>query len=119
MNACRSEKTCRMETVGERLRWEAGQTTRAETRCGCFLPDLTGLARDPSAANLPTPIWRAPKRGARGIERPSLHAAKTWMNALSRGPDLWHLYGHGKQPQFLCRRHPRSSFGAAQGRTIH
>ena len=34
-------------------RWEAGQTTRAETHCGCFLPDLTGLARRPSAADLP------------------------------------------------------------------
>jgi len=29
--------------------------TRAETRCGCFLPDLTGLARRPSTAGLPTP----------------------------------------------------------------
>src|SRR5262245_43949967 len=28
-------------------------TTRAKTRYGCFLPDLTGLARRPSAANLP------------------------------------------------------------------
>jgi hypothetical protein len=27
--------------------------TRAETRYGCFLPDLTGLARDTSTANLP------------------------------------------------------------------
>src|SRR5882724_7568873 len=34
-------------------RWEAGRTTQAETRYGCFLPDLTGLARDLSAANLP------------------------------------------------------------------
>ena len=29
------------------------QTTRAVTRCGCFLPDLTGLARRPSTADLP------------------------------------------------------------------
>jgi len=28
--------------------WRA---TRAETRYGCFLPDLTELARDPPAAN--------------------------------------------------------------------
>ena len=28
-------------------------TTQAETRYGCFLPDLTGLARRPSTANLP------------------------------------------------------------------
>ncbi len=34
-------------------RWEAGRTTQAETRYGCFLPDLTGLARDLPAANLP------------------------------------------------------------------
>ena len=45
-------QTCRAATSGKR--WEAGRTTRAETRYGCFLPDLTGLARRPSAANLPT-----------------------------------------------------------------
>jgi len=28
-------------------------TTQAETRYGCFLPDLTGLARDLSIASLP------------------------------------------------------------------
>ena len=31
-------------------------TTRAETRYGCFLPDLTGLARRSSIANLPEPL---------------------------------------------------------------
>ena len=30
--------------------------TRMETRYGCFLPDLTGLARHTSAASLPAPI---------------------------------------------------------------
>jgi hypothetical protein len=35
------------------MRWETEQTTQAETRYGCFLPDLTGLARDLSAADLP------------------------------------------------------------------
>jgi len=34
-------------------RWETGTTTRTGTRCGCFLPDLTGLASGPSAASLP------------------------------------------------------------------
>ncbi len=38
---------------GAEVRWEAERSTRAETRCGCFLPDLTGLARRPSAADLP------------------------------------------------------------------
>ena len=28
--------------------------TQAETRYGCFLPDLTGLARDLPIADLPT-----------------------------------------------------------------
>ena len=46
-------------------RWEAGQTTRAETRCGCFLPDLTGLARRPSAADLPRHISCIRRPGAR------------------------------------------------------
>jgi len=30
--------------------------TREETRCGCFLPDLTRLARNSSTASLPRPI---------------------------------------------------------------
>ena len=30
--------------------------TRAETRWGCFLPDLTRLARGSSTTNLPAPI---------------------------------------------------------------
>jgi len=29
------------------------KATRTRSRYGCFLPDLTGLASDPSAANLP------------------------------------------------------------------
>ena len=32
---------------------ETGRTTQVGTRYGCFLPDLTGLARDLSAAGLP------------------------------------------------------------------
>ncbi len=34
-------------------KWEAGQMTRAETRWGCFLPDLTRLASGTSITNLP------------------------------------------------------------------
>ena len=60
-------------------RWEkAGDwtTTQAETRYGCFLPDLTGLARDLSIASLPAgtitvPVGRqkAPGAGsARGVK---------------------------------------------------
>ena len=43
--------------------WEAEQTTQAETRCGCFLPDLTGLARRLSAADLPAPHILHPPPG--------------------------------------------------------
>ena len=45
-------------TLGTAHRLSAGgngwrlATTRSETRCGCFLPDLTGLARTPPATNL-------------------------------------------------------------------
>ena len=39
--------------------------TRTETRYGCFLPDLTGLARRSSTADLPPPISRARDRIAR------------------------------------------------------
>ena len=37
---------------------ETEATTRAETRYGCFLPDLTGLARDPSAVSLPSKLYQ-------------------------------------------------------------
>ncbi len=36
--------------------------TRARTRYGCFLPDLTGLARNPSTANLP-PLYISNRGG--------------------------------------------------------
>src|SRR5512132_3924995 len=55
-------------TAGERLERrrpdaerETEATTRAETRYGCFLPDLTGLARGPSAVSLPNRLYR-PRR---------------------------------------------------------
>jgi len=42
--------------------WETERTTQAGTRYGCFLPDLTGLARSLSAADLPPHYIRAPER---------------------------------------------------------
>ena len=58
--------------------------TRTETRYGCFLSDLTGLARSPSIANPPAPyISVKPGGGKRamgfvladaGIERSCLFA---------------------------------------------
>ncbi len=50
-------------------RWEAGRTTRAEARCGCFLPDLTGLARRPSAADLPGSAYHAFGGRGQGAKR--------------------------------------------------
>jgi len=38
--------------------------TRTETRYGCFLSDLTGLARSPSTANLPRASYQV--LGGRG-----------------------------------------------------
>ena len=40
--------------------------TQAETRYGCFLPDLTGLARDLSTASLPERLYQAKQRSAQG-----------------------------------------------------
>ena len=40
--------------------------TRAKTRCGCFLPDLTGLARRPSIADLPILRTTPPGVGGKG-----------------------------------------------------
>ena len=51
-------------------RWEAGQATRAETRYGCFLPDLTELARRPSAANLPR-HYQPVRMRKQGVRLPS------------------------------------------------
>jgi len=50
--------------------------TQAETRYGCFLPDLTGLARDLSAASLPRDYNRSPPaarktRAAVEVDRPN------------------------------------------------
>ena len=77
-------------TAGERLRgtWRAAKreteaTTRAETRYGCFLPDLTGLARDPSAVS---PEWNyiSPRPGeARDLIRPLMCVAEP--SALCQG----------------------------------
>src|SRR5437667_383262 len=46
----------------QRMGWETERTTQAGTRYGCFLPDLTGLARGLSAADLPLHYIRAPQR---------------------------------------------------------
>ena len=48
------EKGCKTD-----IRWRL-TTTRGETRCGCFLPDLTGLARSPSTADLPRAPYHVP-----------------------------------------------------------
>ena len=40
--------------------------TRTETRYGCFLSDLTGLARSPSIANLPPPYISLTGAGGKG-----------------------------------------------------
>ncbi len=53
--------------MGGDLGWEAGTTTRIETRYGCFLSDLTGLARDPSTANLPPHHIRRTGAGGKGV----------------------------------------------------
>ncbi len=49
----------------------------SKTRYGCFLPDLTGLARRPSAANLPTSVYRLFDRRGQGSSPsyPALPAA--------------------------------------------
>jgi hypothetical protein len=44
---------CHLTSVFRHPKWEIEQATRVETCYGCFLPDLAGLARDSSAANLP------------------------------------------------------------------
>src|SRR3546814_20920106 len=51
----------RVDRSGGRLEQRPGP----ESRYGCFLPDLTGLASDPSAAKLPTPISGHGPAGAR------------------------------------------------------
>jgi len=54
--------------------WETERTTQAGTRYGCFLPDLTGLARGLSAADLPPHYIRAPCRRGKFRARPQRRA---------------------------------------------
>src|SRR6266436_8331960 len=68
-------------------RRETGRTTQADTRYGCFLPDLTGLARGLSAASLPRHYiscrrWRGkhPLRPA----NPPLHQSLRLWSRLDR-----------------------------------
>src|SRR3546814_4877848 len=56
----------RVDRSGGRLEQRPGP----ESRYGCFLPDLTGLASDPSAANLPTPISGIGPAGASPRQAP-------------------------------------------------
>jgi len=44
--------------------------TRTETRYGCFLSDLTGLARSPSTANLPMASYQTYRGGGQGGDLP-------------------------------------------------
>ena len=56
---------------------ETGRTTQIGARYGCFLPDLTGLARDLSAADLPLHYIRSERRAdnlpgaSPGLQKPS------------------------------------------------
>ena len=59
-------------------------TTRRETRYGCFLPDLTGLARAPSA-QLPRRIWRRAARFDARIRRRRPRPAAPPPRARRRG----------------------------------
>ena len=68
--------------------WRA---TRAETRYGCFLPDLTELARDPPAANrsltniVPYPGFVQPFR-------PKILDAKSFRLTYPPAPHYLHTY---------------------------
>ncbi len=67
----------------ERGKREAGQATRAESRWGCFLPDLTRLASDTSAANLPPP-YIAAWAGRRKWRRDRAQARPMFFSAMLR-----------------------------------
>src|SRR5579864_9007655 len=72
---------------------EAGDwtTTQIETRYGCFLPDLTGLARDLPAASLPKSLYQVrigPRQG-RSLPAPAA---------------LCQCRARDERAQFLCCR---------------
>ena len=50
--------------------------TRSETRYGCFLPDLTGLARAPPAASLRSGLSRVRRWRARDATQRQLFGRK-------------------------------------------
>src|SRR3546814_9274695 len=56
-------------------------------RCGCFLPDLTGLAKTTSA-RLPRRIWRGERENARpAIRHAGLDPAPAFLASKEAGPD--------------------------------
>ncbi len=62
--------------------------TRTETRYGCFLSDLTGLARSPSIANLPEASYQLYGAGGQGgieLEAP-FHLVRRYCAQLVSRP---------------------------------
>ncbi len=81
------------QRAGQAEGWETDRTTRTETRYGCFLPDLTGLARSPSAVSLPIaqyPPRAQPTQGGRGCQgcRPAAVARCRRACAMARSPAM-------------------------------
>src|SRR5690606_14889094 len=69
--------------------WKLGgdrTTTRSETRCGCFLPDLTGLARRPPVADLRAQYRDREARAQAPRRLETLNAARHLPKHLRRQP---------------------------------
>ena len=78
--AASSRRKVRVKAGG----WTA---TRAESRWGCFLPDLTRLASGTSAANLPAPISPLARRGASAGSRPARGRCSRRLPGSSARPE--------------------------------
>src|SRR5437764_14132094 len=94
----------------ERMRWETEQTTQAGTRYGCFLPDLTGLARGLSAADLPPHYIRS--RHARGKFRGRVAASRLQQHAVL-GRE-----GESNRGAFVQQTRRRAAYAQASGRPV-
>src|SRR5437660_673996 len=102
--------------------WETERTTQARTRYGCFLPDLTGLARGLSAADLPPHYIRAPQRRGKFWVMAAMRSATAADRSVKQcGMDLVLLLIQGKTGRPTPFQHPRRRLHRGEDRsgTIH
>ena len=87
----------RADRAGKKVRdWTA---TRTKTRYGCFLPDLTGLARSPSTASLSSALYQIRAHATQGLGPGVAASASVGANALG-----WKVFLQLQEPQGAIKK---------------